>query len=157
MKKYFFYFALIIFLFGAQHEIFAQGNLRAAINQHIAKQEKAESASVPKESIKILSGDLDGDGDKDAAVHYVIEGFGGGNSFGQILAVFVNNKGVYKFAAEETVGGKFFDYTSGLASVGKGVINLNTETCAEPPQGICENPKEGKAKFYFKQGKLVKG
>lgn len=159
MNKYIFYFALMLFFFGISTErgIFAQGNLQSAINQYIAKQAKADGSSEYKNARKVLTGDLDGDGDKDAVVQFSLEGAGGGNNWSQMMAVFINNKGIYKFAGEEVVGGKFFDYTSTLSNVGKGIITLNTETCAEPPQGLCENPKKGVAKFLFKQGKLVKG
>lgn len=159
MKRYIFYFALILFFFGANAEsqTFAQGNLQSAINQYIAKQAKADGSSEYKEARKVLTGDLDGDGDRDAVMQYTLEGAGGGNNWSQMIAIFINNKGAYKFAGEEVVGGKFSVYTSTLASVGRGVITISTETCAELPQGICENPKKGTAKFLFRQGKLVKG
>jgi aspartate/tyrosine/aromatic aminotransferase len=89
-----------------------------------------------------------------AIVQYTLEGFGGGNSWGQSLAVFINTGKTYKFLGEEVVGGKFAEYTSTLKSVANNQINLITETCAEPPQGLCENPKKGKAVFVVKNGKL---
>jgi hypothetical protein len=102
----------------------------------------------------VIFSDVDGDGDKDAVAQYTIEGIGGGNSFAQMLAVFTNQKGVYRFATEEVVGGKFAFRTSRLTSVENGKIFLSTESCAEPPQGLCDNPKKGQAIFTFNNGKL---
>jgi hypothetical protein len=124
------------------------------INAYIRKEAKSSGAVEYKEARKVIFGDVDGDGDNDAVVQYTLEGFGGGNSFGQMLAVFTNQKGVYKFAAEEVVGGKNAECTSQLKSITKGKILLSTESCPEPPQGICENPKKGKATFVFSKGKL---
>lgn len=156
MRKYIFYFTLILFFFGisAENKLFAQKSLQLAVNKYTAKQAKDQDAAVGGK--KITSADIDDDGDKDAVVQYTLEGFGGGNNWTQLMAVFINQKGVYKFAAEEIVGGKFFDYTSTLSSIGKGIIALSTETCAQPPQGMCENPNKGTARFSFKQGKLMK-
>lgn len=155
MKNYIFYFALIIFFvgLGTEQRVFAQKSLQAAVNQYTAKQAKEQDAAVAGK--KITLADIDGDGDKDAVVEYTLEGFGGGNNWTQSMAVFVNQKGVYKFADEATVGGKFFTHTSTLDNISKGDISFNTETCAEPPQGMCENPIKGKLKFYFDRGKLI--
>ena len=150
-------FTVVLIVFGGTQNSFAQ-SLETAVNNYIAKAAKAsDGASEYADARKIVRGDLDGDGDQDAAVQYTLEGFGGGNSFGQMLAVFRNDKGAYKFVSEETVGGKFFYYTSNLSSIKRGKIILATETCAEPPQGICENPKKGIASFVLRGGKLRKG
>ena len=157
MKKYIIYFALITFFvgLGTAQEVFAQKSLRATVNQYIANAAKANDAAPgPKTAERVLTGDLDGDGDKDAVVQYTLEGFGGGNNWTQLMAVFLNQKGVYKFADEATVGGKFFTYSSTLSGVSNGAVVLKTETCAEPPQGICENPAKGTATFSFNNGKL---
>ena len=61
-----------------------------------------------QEARKIVYGDVNGDGTKDAVVQYTLEGAGGGNSWGQSLAVFLSKKGEYRLAGDETVGGKFF-------------------------------------------------
>jgi len=152
--KYIFYFALlIIFLsLGTEQKVFAQKSLQAAVNQYTIKQAKNQDATAVGK--KTTLGDIDGDGDKDAVLEYTLEGFGGGNNWTQLLAVFLNQKGVYKFADEATVGGKFFTYTSTLSGISKGAIKLETEICDEPPQGICENPTKGTATFTFTNGKL---
>ena len=85
-----------LFLFGltgtlmlfSSTDIKAQANLQKAIARHIEK--VRENASENKEVRKMIYGDVDGDGTKDAAVQYLLEGFGGGNLWAQNLAVFLN-------------------------------------------------------------------
>jgi hypothetical protein len=125
-----------------------------AINAHIRKEAKSQGAAEYREARKVLFGDVDGDGDEDAVAQYTIEGMGGGNSFAQMLAIFTNQQGVYSFVTQEVVGGKFAYRTSKLTSVENGRIYLSTESCAEPPQGLCDNPKKGQAIFTFNKGKL---
>ena len=125
-----------------------------AINAHIRKEARSQGGVEYREARKVLFGDVDGDGDEDAVAQYTIEGMGGGNGFAQMLAIFTNQKGVYSFATEEVVGGKFAYRTSKLTGVENGKILLSTETCAEPPQGLCDNPKKGQAIFTFNKGKL---
>lgn len=149
-----------LFLFGligtlllfASTDIKAQANLQKAITRHINR--VREDAVEYKEARKIVYGDVDGDGAKDAAVQYTLEGFGGGNSWGQSLAVFLNKKGVYKLAADETVGGKTFRSFDVLKIAAKEIIGT-TETCPEDmAQGLCENPKKKQVKYVLSRGKL---
>jgi len=132
--------------------IAAQANLQKAIDSYIEK--VREDADEYKEARKIIYGDVDGDGTKDAVVQYTLEGAGGGNSWGQSLVVFLNKKGVYKMSADETVGGKFFRSFDLLKIVGKEIVGA-TETCPEDePQGLCENPKKKQVKYVLLNGKL---
>ncbi len=132
--------------------IAAQANLQKAIDSYIEK--VREDADEYKEARKIIYGDVDGDGTKDAVVQYTLEGAGGGNSWGQSLVVFLNKKGVYKMSADETVGGKFFRTFDLLKIVSKEIIGA-TETCPEDePQGLCENPKKKQVKYVLVKGKL---
>jgi hypothetical protein len=124
------------------------------INAHIRKVAKSQGGAEYRESRILRFADVDGDGDEDAVAQYTVEGMGGGNSFVQMLAIFTNQKGVYRFTAEEVVGGKFANRTSKLTNIENGKIILSTETCAEPPQGLCDNPKKGQAVFTFNNGKL---
>lgn len=136
----------------ASTETKAQANLQKAIAAHIKKVRK--DAVEYKEARKIVYGDVDGDGAKDAVVQYTLEGFGGGNSWGQSLAVFLNKKGVYKLAADETVGGKFFRSFEVLKVENKAIIG-KTETCPEDePQGLCKNPAKKRVKFGLVGAKL---
>ena len=132
--------------------IVAQANLQKATDRYIEK--VREDAAEYKEARKIVYGDVDGDGTKDAVVQYTLEGAGGGNSWGQSLVVFINKKGVYKASGDETVGGKFFRSFDLLKVVGKEIVGA-TETCPEDgPQGLCENPKKKQVKYVLLNGKL---
>jgi hypothetical protein len=124
------------------------------INAHIRKEAKSQGAAELRERRKVLFGDVDGDGDEDAVAYYMIEGMGGGNTFAQMLAIFTNQEGVYRFTTEEVVGGKYAYRISKLTNVENGKIYLSTETCPEPPQGLCDNPKKGRAVFTFNNGNL---
>ncbi len=128
-------------------------SLQKAITAHINKLK--EDATEYREARKIVYGDVDGDGVKDAVVQYTLEGFGGGNSWGQSLAVFLNKKGAYKLATDETVGGKFLRIFTVLRVTDKVIVGA-TETCPEDePQGVCKNPKKGQMKFVLTNGKLT--
>ena len=130
----------------------AQTGLQKTIDRYIEK--VREDAEENREARKIVYGDVDGDGSKDAIVQYTLEGAGGGNSWGQSLVVFLNKKGVYKASADEPVGGKFFLTFNLLKVVSKEIIAA-TETCPEDePQGLCENPAKKQVKFVLSNGKL---
>jgi hypothetical protein len=148
------FFAVFAMLFlCAPKQIAAQANLQKAIKNHIEKVQ--EDAVEYKKAREIVYGDVDGDGVKDAVVQYTLEGFGGGNSWGQSIAVFLNKKGVYKMSADETVGGKFFCSFTLQKVVGKQIIGA-TETCPEDePQGLCKNPKKKQVKYVLSSGKLL--
>ena len=140
-----------MFLFAAR-EIKAQANLQKAIDRHIEK--VREDASENIEARKTIYGDVNGDGVKDAVVQYLLEGAGGGNSWGQSIAVFLNRKGVYRITADETVGGKFFRAFK-LQKISNRQIIGATETCpAGDPQGMCDNPKKKQVRYVLRNTKL---
>ena len=141
----------LIILF-APTAIAAQANLEKTIDRYVEK--IRDDASEYKEARKIVYGDMDGDGTKDAVVQYTLEGAGGGNSWGQNLMVFLNKKDVYKAAGDMTVGGKFFRSFDLMKIVGKEIIGA-AETCPkDEPQGVCENPKKKQVKYVLMNGKL---
>ena len=141
-----------VFILFAAAESKAQSNLNKAIAAHIEK--VRDDAEEYTEARKIIYGDVNGDGTKDAVVQYTLEGAGGGNSWGQQLAVFLNKKGTYQMSADETVGGKFFRSFTVQKVVGKAIIGA-TETCPkDEPQGMCKNPKKKQVKYVLLNGKL---
>ena len=141
------------FILSAATSLKAQAKLQKAIANHINK--VREDAVEYKKERKIVFGDADGDGSKDAVVQYTLEGTGGGNYWEQTLIVFSNKKGVYKLSSNrETVGGKFFRGFTLLKVVQKEIIGA-TETCPEDePQGLCQNPKKKRVKYVLSNGKL---
>jgi len=156
--KILFAFAIVVLpgiFFCVSGNAFAQKPSEKAINNYIKKEAKAQQADEYEKARKILFGDLDGDDDRDAVVQYTLEGFQGGNNWSQFLAVFRNDRGIYKFAADEVVGGKLSARTFVLQRIINRKILVLTESCPDLPQGICENPKKGKATFVFRRGKLL--
>jgi len=144
-------FALFLCFF-ASSKVAAQNNLEKAIDKHI--ENIREDVSENQELRKIIFGDVDGDRVKDAVVQYTLEGFGGGNSWGQGVAVFINKHGTYKLVADKTVGGKFFR-TFDLEKVSRRKIIGAIETCPDGgPQGLCEKPAKSRVKLYLAKGKL---
>jgi hypothetical protein len=140
-------------IFFASIDVRAQANLEKAIDLHIEKIQ--DDASENKEARKIIYGDVNGDGIKDAVVQYILEGAGGGNSWGQSIAVFLKRKGVYKMTADETVGGKFFRSFDLLKVANREIIGA-TETCPDgDPQGMCENPEKKQVKYVLRNTKLL--
>ncbi len=98
--------------------------------------------------------DTDGDNDDDAAVLFTLEGFDGGNNWGQSIAVFRNNQGNFKGVTDEAVGGKFYRSFTLLRIENREIIG-KTETCPEDgPQGLCENPSVGQTKYNLMNNKL---
>ncbi len=130
----------------------AQTSLDQAIAAHIEKVK--EDQSEYQEARKIVYGDVNGDGTKDAVVQYTLEGAGGGNSWGQNLAVFLNKKGDYRLAGDETVGGKFFRSFTVQKVVGRKIVGLS-ETCPkDEPQGLCKNPRKKQVSYVLLGSKL---
>lgn len=138
----------------AQSSTKEQTAAKNAIKAYIARQAKAADADEYTDARKIVFGDLDNDGDADAAVLYTLEGFGGGNFWVQTLAVFINNRGVFKFAAEESIGSKNGERSVSLKNINKGKIWVDAEYCQEPPQGLCDEPKKIEVYFEVKKNKL---
>lgn len=150
--RLFFVALLGTLIFYASTTVKAQANLQKAIKNHIEK--VREDASEYEEARRVVFGDVDGDGAKDAVVQYTLEGAGGGNMWGQSIAVFLNRKGVYKMAADETVGGKFFRGFTLLKIVGKEIIGATATCPADYPQGMCKNPKKKQVRYVLLNGKL---
>ncbi len=147
------YFVFLSLLCTAQNSS-AQKSLPTIINKYISAQEDLQKAYEYTKTRKMIQADLDGDGDKDAVAQYTLEGFDGGNNWSQMLAVFRNDGGSYKFATEDTFGGKLLGRIFTLRKVINRKIYVSTQSCPDIPQGICENPKIGQAIFVFRKGKL---
>lgn len=131
---------------------FAQSNLQKAIDNHINK--IREDAVENKEARKVVFGDVDGNGKRDAVVQYLLEGAGGGNSWGQSLAVFLNKKGVYYASGDEVVGGKFFRVFKLQKISGEKIIGESEICPGDEPQGLCENPERKQVSYIFLKGQL---
>jgi hypothetical protein len=147
-------FILAIVLFSTV-AVSAQSALETSVRAFLKKEAKDNEADEYAEARKIVTGDLDNDGDVDAAVLYTLEGFGGGNFWVQSIAVFTNIRGMYKFATKEDVGAKNGDRSVKLTKIEGGKIWLDTDVCAEPPQGLCEDGTKSKVYFTLTGKKLT--
>ena len=132
--------------------VFSQSIENAVVNSFIARQAKKEGAEEYGEARKIVKGDVNGDGKTDLVVLYSLEGFGGGNSYAQYLAVFLSKGKTYLYTANSVVGGKLSrDVT--LVSISGGKINLETMAYAKNDAACCPS-KKGKTRYTFVNGRL---
>lgn len=132
---------------------FDERQFQQVINAYIDSKEGEDSGRERKETRQIIYGDIDFDGDKDAVVEYTLVGAGGGNSYGQNLAVFRNTNGQVEILTDEVVGGKFYR-SFNLEHIADGRIYGVTETCADTSQGLCQNPKVEQVTFVLQDNKL---
>lgn len=122
------------------------------IDRYIAGVAKVSDAEEYKEARKILYGDLDGDGDEDAAAQFTIEGMGGGNNYGFYLAVFRNENGKLKGVTDDAIGGKMNrDVT--FTKIENGKMFFDTKGYAED-DGACCPSIEGKTSYILENDKL---
>lgn len=122
------------------------------IDRYIAGVAKVSDASEYKEARKIIYGDLDGDGDEDAAAKFTIEGMGGGNNYAFYLAVFRNENGKLKGVTDDAIGGKMNrDVT--FTKVENGKMFFDTKGYAED-DGACCPSIEGKTTYILENDKL---
>lgn len=124
-----------------------------AIDRYIAGVAKVSDADEYKEARKIIYGDLDGDGDEDAAAQFTIEGMGGGNNYGFYLAVFKNENGKFKGITDEAIGGKLNrDVT--FTKIENGKMLFDTKEY-DADDGACCPSIEGKTSYILEGKKLV--
>ena len=122
------------------------------IDRYIAGVSKVSDADEYKEARKIIYGDLDGDGDEDAAAQFTIEGMGGGNNYGFYLAVFRNENGKLKGITDDAIGGKMNrDVT--FTKIENGKMYFDTKGYAED-DGACCPSIEGKTTYVLENDKL---
>lgn len=122
------------------------------IDRYLAGVAKVSDASEYKEARKILYGDLDGDGDEDAAAQFTIEGMGGGNNYAFYLAVFRNENGKLKGVTDDVIGGKLNrDVT--FIKIENGKMFFDTKGYAED-DGACCPSIEGKTSYILEGEKL---
>jgi hypothetical protein len=94
---------------------------------------------------EIARGDIDGDGDSDAAVIYTIEGMTHSNAHVQLLAVLTKDLGGWFLFAQESVGGKGWRGVSKPKIEGR-YVTLETLEYADSDAACCPSIN-GKARF----------
>jgi hypothetical protein len=131
--------ASIVLIAGAQ---IAQSQAKASliIDRFIAKQADNAEAAEYRDARKVIRGDLNRDGREDMAVLYTLEGFHGGNSYSQYLAVFLNRGKTFRFLTQETIGGKLFRNVE-FRSISQGRINFDIREYRAKDAACCPSRK----------------
>lgn len=124
------------------------------IDRYIAGVAKVSDAVEYNEARKIIYGDLDGDGDEDAAAQFTLEGVGGGgNNYSFYLAVFRNEDGKLKGVTDDAIGGKLNrDVT--FTKIENGKMLFDTKGY-DDDDGACCPSIEGKTAYVLEGNKLV--
>ena len=123
------------------------------IDKYIAGVAKVSDAEEYKEARKILYGDLDGDGDEDAAAQFTIEGMGGGNMYNFYLAVFKNENGKFTAVTDEPIGGKL-NRDVEFTKIENGKMFFDTKGYGKD-DGACCPSIAGKTSFVLEGNKIV--
>lgn len=142
----------IMLSIAAAPSAYSQAGENAIVNSYISRQAKKADAEEYAEARKILHGDVNGDKKADLVVLYTLEGFGGGNSYAQYLAVFLGKGSTFQYAANSVVGGKL-NRNVELMSISGGKINLETMGYTKDDAACCPSHK-GKTRFVFVGGNL---
>src|SRR5215471_951830 len=125
----------------------------AVVNRFIKSQESRARGTEYTEGRKIVTGDLNSDGNPDIAVLYTLEGGHGGNDYNQYLAVFLNMNGKYVYKAHRRVGGRF-ERNMDLKSIENGKVLFDTMEYLPKDPSCCPS-KKGSTQFTLSQGKLI--
>lgn len=135
----------------------AQKEMNPVITRDLAKDELEDEIRKRR----YVFGDLDGDGDQDAAVEVNWVFSTGGNGYGIVLYAFRNDDGKFKFAASTGVGGKLSQHFT-LSGISNGRIHGITENCNDDSVqiGICGQDGQsriikGRASYTLQGNKLV--
>jgi hypothetical protein len=123
------------------------------VSRFIQSQTSRTRGTEYKEGRKIVTGDLNGDGNPDIAVLYTLEGAHGGNDYNQYLAVFLSVNGKYVYKAHRRVGGRF-ERNMDLKSIEGGKILFDTMEYLPKDPSCCPS-KKGATQFTLAQGRLV--
>ena len=130
-----------------------EAQLQQTINRYLAGVAKVSDAREEDKSLrKIISGDLDSDGDNDTVVQFVLTP-NAGNNGAVCIAVFINDGGKFKGVTDEVVGGNHLrDFE--MESVQPGRIVATTFECPgdEYP---CENERKRQTVILWENSKLV--
>lgn len=130
-----------------------EAQLQLAMDRYLAGVAKAVKGDEEDKSLrKVVHGDIDGDGDHDAVVQFVVVP-NAGNNAGVLLAVFINNDGKFKGVTDEVVGGNHLrDFE--LESVQPGKLVAVTLECSGDDYP-CEDRMKRQAIILWEHNKLI--
>jgi hypothetical protein len=123
------------------------------VSRFIKSQQSRVRGTEYEEGRKIVTGDLNADGNPDIAVLYTLEGAHGGNDYNQYLAVFLSVNGKYVYKTNRRVGGRF-ERNMDLKSIEGGKILFDTMEYVPKDPSCCPS-KKGATQFTLAQGRLV--
>lgn len=121
----------------------------AKIKQELKENDLEET---DKSKRKTVFGDLDNDGDEDAAVE-VGWNFIGGNGWGTKLFIFEYENGLFEYVTHDVIGEKGNRSTS-LKAIKNGQISIDTQSYAADDADCCPSIK-GSTIYILKDGSLV--
>ncbi|MEJ7577576.1 MAG: hypothetical protein WKF74_11290 [Pyrinomonadaceae bacterium] len=127
-----------------------KSQLKQIMNRYLAGVAKVNGMIVL--GSQITYGDLDNDGDEDAAVEFQT-GYKGGNGYGFFLAVFRNNEGQFEAVTDVYTGGKL-SRTPTLKQIKNGKILFDTLSLDEDDSYCCPSIK-GKTSYTLQGNTLV--
>lgn len=148
----YFVFTAFLFVFAFTLSSFGQTKTPPEVAKFLARQAKAADAEEYPGARKVMSADLNGDRKNDLVVLYTLEGFGGGNSYGQSIAVFLKKGNRYVLSVDKAVGGKL-NRSVELKKVSGRTIYLDTLRWGKDDGGCCPSLK-GKARLVYSGGRL---
>ncbi len=130
-----------------------EAQLQQTMNRYLAGVAKVSNGDEEDKTLrKVVYGDIDGDGDNDAVVQFVVVPNAGNNS-GVFLAVFINNDGKFKGITDDVVGGNHLrDFE--VESVQPGRIVAVTIECSGDDYP-CENAMKRQAIILWENNKLI--
>ena len=130
----------------------AQDDDTATIDNFIVRQAKRERGEEYREARKVVTGDLNHDGEPDTVVLYTIEGQRGSNLHIQYLAVFVRRKGKLAPLTHADVGGKSTRSVE-LTAVNNNSILLDTSNYGPKDAACCPSVK-GTTRYVLSGARL---
>ena len=122
------------------------------VNAHAAREKAEEYADARK----VIEADVNSDGIKDKIVLYTLEGFEGGNSYIQYLAVFLGRKnGEARFLTRTEAGGKGRRSVE-LQRVAQGKIFISTKSYKRNDPSCCPTIL-GRSSYRIVGSRLIAG
>lgn len=142
---------LLVFTFAVSS--LAQTDTPPEVARFLSREAKDADASEYAGARKLVSADLNGERRKDLVVLYTLEGMGGGgNNFGQYIAVFLRKGNRYVLSTYEGVGAKLSRSVELKRVIGRNIY-LDTLSWGKDDGGCCPSVK-GKTRFVYSNGRL---
>ena len=107
----------------------------------------------PSQFDEVARGDIDKDGDSDAALLYTIEDRHGANDYARFLAILENDTSSWNLVVQQKVGGKNDRHIT-LSGIVNGAVWADTFSY-RPGDPSCCPSRRGRVQFEMGKGKLI--